>query len=245
MVLYLKNYYLNLLKMKKIVILSALLLGIITSENAIAQKYRKKEVSLISFKLNINTDYRSKIEAYSNYFNEPKNKNANRVDNQIIYTAWDLIGEKLRSDVGMLILPLDAYGKKFSYDEYGFPDIGINKALNKGQSKYYMKIDIEFGPEFSAKYITKSSPDSANQTIHLKDDEMKPKLVINLTIYSDKGIIPVANCSGEVVSEDIITIDKSFFDGIINNDINPDKITLYNLIEKASKKLIISVYTNK
>ncbi len=231
--------------MKKLIIFSILLLSIITSESTFAQKYRKKEVSIISFKLNISADYRSKVDAFSGYFNEPKNKNANRVDNQIIYTAWDLISEKLKNEVGMILLPLDAYGNKFTYDNYGFPDVGINKALNKGQSKYYAKIDIDFGPEFSAKYITKSQPDSANQIIHLKDDEIKPKVTINLTIYSDKGIIPVANCIGEATTEEIIVMDKSFFDGIINNDIDPSKNTLYNLIEKASKKLIISVYSNK
>ncbi len=232
--------------MKKIATIALILtIGLLLNESSFAQKYRKKEVSLISFKLNINSDYRSKIEAFSSYFNEPNNKNANRVDNQIIYTAWDIIGEKLRNEVGMVILPLDAYGKKFTYDDYGFPDMGIAKAINKGQSKYYLKIDIELGPEISAKYITKSHPDSVNQIIHLKDDEMKPKLTIYLTIYSDKGIIPVANCSGEVLAEDVITLDKNFFDGIINNTVNPDQITLYNLIEKASKKLIISVYSNK
>lgn len=231
--------------MKKLIILFIILLSIIACENAFAQKYRKKEVSIISFKLNINNDYRSKVDAYSSYFNEPKNKSANRVDNQIIYTAWDLISEKLKNEVGMILLPLDAYGNKFTYDNYGFPDVGINKALNKGQSKYYVKIDIDFSPEFSAKYITKSQPDSANQIIHLKDDEIKPKLTINLTIYSDKGIIPVANCVGEATTDEIIVIDKSFFDGIINNDIDPSKNTLYNLIENASKKLIISVYSNK
>lgn len=46
------------------------------------------------------------------------------------------------------LLPLDAYGNKFTYDNYGFPDVGINKALNKGQSKYYAKIDIDFGEFF-------------------------------------------------------------------------------------------------
>lgn len=231
--------------MKKLIILSVILVGIITSESSFAQKYRKKEVSLISLKLNINSDYRSKVDAYSSYFNEPKNKNANRVDNQIIYTAWDLISEKLKNEVGMILLPLDAYGNKFTYDNYGFPDIGINKALNKGQSKYYIKIDIDFGPEFSAKYITKSQPDSANQIIHLKSDEIKPKLTINLTIYSDKGIIPVANCTGDAITEEIIILNESFFDGIINNNIDPSKNTLYNLLEQASKKLIISVYSNK
>lgn len=232
-------------KMKKIIILLTILISIIASNELIAQKYRKKEVSLISFKVNINTDYRTKLERYSSYFNEPKNKNANRIDNQILYTAWDLISEKLRNEVGMILLPLDAYGNKFTYDVYGFPDIGINKALKKGQSKYYLKIDIEFGPEFSTKYITKSEPDSANQIIHLKDDEIKPKLTINLTIYSDKGIIPVATCIGESSTEEIITLDKPFFDGIINSDNDASKKTLYNLLEQASKKLIISVYSNR
>ncbi len=231
--------------MKKITILTILLIGILFSENTSAQRFRKKETSLISFKLNINADYRTKVDAYSGYFNDPKNKNASRVDNQILYTAWDLISEKLKNEVGMILLPLDAYGNKFTYDNYGFPDVGINKALNKGQSKYYIKVDIELGPELSAKYVTKSQPDSANQIIHLKGDEIKPKLTIYLTIYSDKGIIPVANCIGEATTEEIIAMDKSFFDGIINNDVDPSKNTLYNLIEKTSKKLIISIYSSK
>ncbi|HPN22440.1 MAG TPA: hypothetical protein PK758_11115, partial [Tenuifilaceae bacterium] len=49
--------------MKKLIIFSIILVSIVISESTFAQKYRKKEVSLISLKLNINSDYRIKVDA--------------------------------------------------------------------------------------------------------------------------------------------------------------------------------------
>ncbi len=216
------------------------------ADQAQAQRYRKKEISLISFKLYVDPDYRAKLESYSNLFPEPQaSSKVNKIDNLILYTSWDIIKRRLEGEVGMIILPIDAYGDKFSYDMYGFPDISINKALSKGRSKYYIKLDLELVPEHSAKYTTQNHVDSARKIVQLKEDEIKPKVVAKLTIYSDKGIVPVANCVGEATTKSIITLSSSFFDGVVNSSIDPSAETLYNLIDKASQQLIISVYENK
>ncbi|MCB8964153.1 MAG: hypothetical protein H6536_03810 [Bacteroidales bacterium] len=228
---------------KQALLIATLALTVLLTGTSYAQKYRKKETSVISFKLNIDYSYRSKFDSFGGLFNTPKYENANRVDNQIIYTAWDLISERIRNEAGMLLLPLDAYGKKFTYDNYGFPDIGIAKALKKGQSKYYIKIDVEIGPEQSARYATKSQPDTANKVVQLKEDEFKPKVTISLTIFSDKGIIPVASGTGEAAAEDILILNENFFDGIANGTTTADHTTLYKLIDKASQDLIISLFS--
>lgn len=231
--------------MKKLAILAAVLVSMASTQNTFGQNYRKRETSLISMKLNVHEEYRSKLDAYSSLFRAPQNKNANSVDNQILYTAWDLIGEKLKNEVGMILLPLNAYGKKFTYDIYGFPDVGINRALSRGHSKFYLKIDMALAPEFTTRQVTKSQLDSANHAKPLQSDEIKPKLTIHLTIYSDKGIVPVATCMGDALTETVITLDKTYFDGIINSNVDPGRNTLYNLMEQAARKLITSVFSSR
>ncbi|HPD96471.1 MAG TPA: hypothetical protein PLA24_11335 [Tenuifilaceae bacterium] len=215
-----------------------LLVNLTFLPEAKSQNLRKKETCLISFKVNIDSDYQYKFSEFAGIFPEPGNKKVNKVENLIKYTTWDILKEKLTNQLGMIIIPLNAYGNKFSYDDFGFPDISISRALNKGRSKQYIKVELEIHPEHSAKYITKIVPDSANKIVELKENEVKPQVTINLTVYSDKGIIPKASGSGTANCKEVIVLDDSFFDGIANGNVQPGKINLYNLIDRAAQNLI-------
>ncbi len=230
--------------MKKIIFLLTLACAILANDS-FAQKYRKKETTLISFKIYITPDYMAKFSEYSNLFRKPVKPGVNRITSHLTSDIWDMVKQKLTSDVGMLILPIDAYGNKFNYDQYGFPDVSINKALQRGNSKLYIKVDVEISPEFESKYLTKSSSDSSTQLVQLTYNEIKPKITIKMNIFNDKGVVPVANCIGEAVSSKVITLNDKYFDGFVNTNIAVPHETLYKLVDQAIKGLIISVYTNK
>lgn len=235
------------MKITKHFILITLVLSVMLQSGyqALAQKYRKKEVALISFKLYIDPGYAAKFSEYAHLFREPVKPGVNKVESHLTSDIWDMLKQKLSDDVGMIIIPIDAYGNKFSYDQYGFPDVSINLALQRGNSKYYIKVDVEITPEFSSKYVTKTSSDSSPQIIHLASNEIKPKILFKMSIFNDKGIIPVANCKGEAIAQKIITVNEKFFDGFINPLVGSQQETLYKLVDQALKDLIISVYSNK
>ncbi len=230
--------------MKKVIFLLTLL-SVVLTQNIYAQKYRKKEVTLISCKVYTDPDYMAKFSEYSLLFREPVKPDVNRITSHLTADIWDMIKQKLTSDVGMIILPIDAYGNKFNYDSYGFPDVSINKALQKGNSKFYIKVDIEILPEFESKYFAKNPTDSTTQLVQLASNEIKPKVTIKMTIFNDKGIIPDANCKGEATTTELITLSEKFFDGFVNSNIATPHESLYKLVDKAINELIVSVYTNR
>ncbi len=215
------------------------------STQVFAQKYRNKEVGLIYFKVNIDPGYHAKFSEYAHLFREPVKPQQDRIVGHLTADIWDIIKQQLTNDVGMIILPLDAYGDKFSYDHYGFPNVTINRALQKGNSKFYISIDVEIGPEFMSKYVTKTSSDTSPQVIQLAPNEIKPKITIKLNIYNEKGIIPVANTKGEAIESKVITLNDKYFDGFVNPNINSPNETLYKLVNQAVKELVISVYSRK
>lgn len=217
----------------------------ITNTQVIAQKYRNKEVALIAFKVNIDPGYHAKFSEYAHLFREPVKPQQDRIIGHLTADIWDIIKQQLTNDVGMIILPLDAYGNKFSYDQYGFPNTSINRALQKGNSRFYISIEVDISPEFSSKYITKTSADTSPQVIQLANNEIKPRVIIKMNIYNDKGIIPVANTKGEALESKIITLNDKYFDGFVNTNINSPYETLYKLVNQAVKELVISVYSRK
>lgn len=229
--------------MKKIVstLTAMLILAALIQPDAAAQRYRKRETYLIDFKVKIDEDYKRKFEQFASIFPQGANKTVSPVENLIRYTTWDIIKSKLTDRVGMIILPLNAYGKKFSYDDFGFPNVAVSRAIRKGESKYYIKLELEIVPEYSSKFITITNPDTANQIVQLQDNELKADVIVRLTIYNDKGIIPIKTCEGRAHCDEVVTLDEHFFDGIANGAVNPSATNLYNLIDKATDHIIVCV----
>jgi len=234
--------------MRKLLLLSTLILSLAPWRPLEAQKYRKKETSLTSFSLNIDPVCKAKLDQLSHVFPEPRNGKADRIINQLKLKTWELLYDRLQSEVGMVILPLDAYGDKFTYDAYYFPDVNISKAIKKGSSKYYFKVEMDILPDVSAKYITSKNgngKDSTNHIVLLKDDEIKPKVVITINFFSDKGILPIEKSVGTAIAPTALKIEESLFNGIINDAPGNEQTTLLGLIEDASRKVVRSILANQ
>lgn len=234
--------------MRKLLLLSTLILAFAPWRPLEAQKYRKKETSLTSFSLNIDPVCKAKLDQLSHVFPEPRNSKADRIINQIKLRTWEILYDRLQSEIGMVILPLDAYGDKFAYDAYYFPDVNISKAIKNGASKYYFKVEMDIVPDVSAKYISAKNgngKDSTNHIVLLRDDEIKPKVVITIYFFSDKGILPIEKGVGTAIAPMALKVDASLFDGITNDNPDNDQTTLFSLIEDASGKVVRSILANQ
>lgn len=232
--------------MRKLLLLSTLTLALAPWHPLEAQKYRKKETTLTSFSLNIDPICKAKLDQLSHIFPEPRNSKADRIINQLKLRTWELLYERLQSEIGMVILPLDAYGDKFAYDAYYFPDVNISKAIKNGSSKYYFKVEMDIVPDMSAKYTKNGNgKDSTNHIVTLSDDEIKPKVVITINFFSDKGILPIEKSVGTAIAPTALKVDASLFDGIINDNPGNDQTTLLSLIEDASRKVVRNILANQ
>jgi len=56
----------------------------------------------------------AKFSEYSQLFREPVKPDVNRITSHLTADIWDMIKQKLTSDVGMIILPIDAYGNSLT-----------------------------------------------------------------------------------------------------------------------------------
>lgn len=230
--------------MKKLIfVIAALLLIQSTDANAQRKKFYKREVALISYNLDIDEGYKQKFESFAGEFRQLKNNELSPIANQIYYSTWDLIKQTLESQTGMFILPIDAYGKKFSYNDYGFPNTSASKAINKGESKYYLKIDLSIKPELETIQTTVlSKPDSTK--VALGPNQIQPIVKIEITIFSDKGIIPVCKTSVETKSLTAIEVNSALFDGFSNEKYTNSPINIYGLFQNTLAKLVGSIFEN-
>lgn len=225
---------------------STLLLAIIitlASFNAQAQKkkFLKREVALISYNITIGETYIQKFAPYEGDFSPNKNTELSPLKSQLYITSWEMIKQALESQTGMYILPIDAYGNKFSYNNYGFPNTAASKAIKKGESKYYLKFDISIKPEDSQVHsILTAKPDS----LALGPNQIQPILKIDVVIFPNNGIIPVCKTSVETKSATALEVNSALFDGLANDKYTQEPICLYGLLETTVAKLVGSIFAN-
>lgn len=232
--------------MKKLAILLGVLSLMALPYKGISQKYKNREITLIQFNVTIQPEIKKQLDQLESKFPETKNKNIDPIIAKIKEESWELIFEKLQHDVGMLVMPINTLGDQISYDVYGFPDVGITKAQKKGATKYYMKVDLQIGPELY-QYATSTSKDKKENTpqrVILNSDEIKPVVTITLTTFPTNGIIPLNKYIGSIVAPNVLKVDASILDGLVNDTIKNDKSTLMSLIAATVEELTLSILTD-
>lgn len=217
---------------------------IVIPTKALQNKYRNKEISLISFNIIVHSDTKKCLDSFEGYFPAVKNSNADKIIAKIKEQAWGSIVDVLQREIGMIILPVNTFGDKVSYDAYGFPDANVSKAQRKGYSKYYMKIEMQIGPEPAIQYPVnyKAKKDTTNQSVKLKSGEIMPVVTITLTTYPDNGLVPLDKFIG--VAESPMawsTSNESILDGLINTNVTTDLSNFMSLINEAVNDLSINM----
>ncbi|MFP4555784.1 MAG: hypothetical protein ACLFNU_02830 [Bacteroidales bacterium] len=214
--------------MRKIVVTLALLLLISSTNWTYSQNYRNRQVTLFSYNCDIHQSILSSFEQQAHLFPETDHRKADKIVDAVKDRAWYMIKEKLEEGTGMYILPINAYGKSFKYDVYGFPDMSINRALRKGSSRYYLKIDLTISSALNRKessygaLLSKDSAEKLEET--LDDNAIVPKININATTYSDKGVIPVQRVTGNAIASQPWQVSEEIFNGIVNHDEFDDEV---------------------
>lgn len=202
---------------------------------SVSQKYKNKEVSLISFSISINPETKVFFDQFESHFPETKNNNADRIVSKLKEQAWSALLDSLQQEIGMAILPINTFGTKVGYDIYNFPDVNIIKAQRIGYSKFYLKIDLEIGPEIiQTSLLQKLKTDTTLQKAMPKEGEIKPIVKITITCYPANGIVPVGKYIGSAQASSIWTSkDISILDGLVNSNVKTDFSTIMSLVTEA------------
>ncbi len=229
--------------MRKIYPILIISIFISVSNQAFAQKYKNKEISLISFSVTIYPETKQFLEKLSGNFPPYKNPKADKIIGTIKEKTWAFLIDKLQEDNGMFILPLNTLGDSYSYDIYGFPDGNINKALKKGESKFYMKIEMYIGtasnPTNAVSY--KNQKDTSLYPSQLQDGQIMPKVTIDITTYSNNGILPVGRYKGISAAPKPFDLTPYVLDGLVNTKNSFEPTTLMGIINEAIAEISINI----
>lgn len=227
----------------RILIIIAVSFIIASPYQAVSQKYKNKDVTLISFNISIHPDTKKYFDQFESKFPSVKNKNADKIISKIKEQAWGSIVDTLQQEIGMVILPISTYGNKIGYDAYDFPDVSISKAQRIGFSRFYMKIDLEIAPKtLQYPQSNKDKRDTTLQSEKPKEGEIKPVVTITITCYPTNGIIPVGKYIGSAEASGVWKAgNTSILDGLINANSKKDLSTLMSLINEAIFDLTINM----
>lgn len=231
--------------MKPILVVSTLLCLAIAPYKASSINYKNKQLALIAFNLTISPNMLEKLNTLENHFPEARVPKTDKVIKKIKDMTWIVLEERLQKEIGMYILPINAYGKEFDYDEYEYPNTSINKAIRRGISKYYMKIDITIDFEEIDKPSVVSSTlkhitDTINSTNTTEIPHPKARVTITLTTFSEKGIMPIDKFTGNFTASEPWVFDATLLDGLINDNAAGDTNTLMGLFNNAVSSLTIN-----
>jgi hypothetical protein len=191
-----------------------------TVAQAQTQRYQNRQLALISFNYTISKDIKTNFDEFAHLFPEVDHKKADRIIAVAKEFTWYILKERLESETGMYILPINSHGSSFKYDEYKFPNVNINKALKHGSTRYYLKVDLIISsgiPKGEMGYGAMPTDDAITEGMDL-ESACLPVMDMEISIYNDKGILPIQKISGSITASTPWVMSKDTFKGLINRE---------------------------
>ena len=212
-----------------------------------SQKIADKQFSLISYDLSISNELNDELKDLEPYIKSIKVYNTPERDKLkaiFIHNVFYTLKDKLKEDLKIDILPINAFLDKVKYDDYGYPQTNIQNAIRKGNSPYYFKVQVNI-----ESFTKKQSQLSPDQFKDLSFNPIVPKITIDITIYNKEGVLPVDHWVGIAMPTNPLSINEYLLKGFDNKEIELAKDednplnNFYFLLLKAIDNVIQDYYT--
>lgn len=228
--------------MKKFSLL--ILINTVIILNTFGYKFRDKSMVLFDCNLTIHSDLNKGFDKYLDLF--PEGDNDIRIEKRIKSMLYSHLEDRLKMDLDLDILPIRSFTDKINYDDCGFPDASIQRAIQKSNSKIFFEVEIEIkenlnkGQTEFGNRITKMDSTILADTTNL--NPFKPEITLSLFIYNNKGFYPIYKYEVIVQSHEVYTYDDSLFlNGIVNREPWRNRKTILNLFDRAVNDLIFKI----
>ena len=199
----------------KKIILVLVLLGF--SVSLTAQNYRNKQLALISYSYNIHPNIKPQLDEFTYLLPDLQEPKTDKTIAILKNNSWQILKERLEEETNMYILPITAHGKDFKYDEYGYPNMTINRALRKGNARYYIRVSIAiaaYSNKTDKGYGTTVNKDTTKTPEAISEGLLIPEITIEVTTYTRDGILPMQKVVGSAMATEPWVISPSTFDGL-------------------------------
>ena len=211
--------------MRKFILLTTVFL---LSLNIAAQNITNKQFVLIDYDLKISDNFRTQTESLQDFFQSAKVHNEDAKDRLkaiLIHDLYYKLKPQLERKLEISILPVNSFMQETNYDEFGYPEMSISKALRKGDSPFYFNVKVTL--------------DSKEQEENM-ESVVQPHFVIESKVFSDEGILPVFKWHGEKGVTEPLPVSKMLFKGFVDNLPQDQKAetTLSSLYDEAVINLI-------
>jgi hypothetical protein len=225
------------LTMKKIFLLSAILLtfNVLIS---FSQKYSNNQFVVFSYALDVDSKVKTELQPLENYIQVRTEKKQTKVDAMLVHSVYKIVTNLLADSLKIFFLPPNSFGNAIKYDDYGYPNIVIQKAIRLSDSKYYIKIDVSIE---NSKYDEKGKK--------LQEGLFYPVVNVSLDIYNKFGFNPIQTAEGQAVAVAPINVTSDFIAGLefvnLDKTVSSTNENLMSLINRAMNEAVYSIIYRK
>ena len=184
--------------------------------NISAQYIKNKQFTLFNYNLSVSKDFVEEIAELESFvddiktYNDPGNDKLNAI---LVHIMYYNLKDKLTQELEIEILPINTFMREVKYDDYGYPNTKIREAIQKGDSKYYFKVEVQL------ESITKKKREESPELFEDIDYPVTyPELTITITVNNKEGIIPIAKWNGSTTPKYPLAINEYLLKGFDNTD---------------------------
>jgi hypothetical protein len=223
------------MKNKALVVL-IFILGIING--VYGQNLKKSQFTTFSYIFETDETVIKALKPYVNFIKLKQNNDESKVQGVLVHTLFKLISKKMEDSLSSYIMPAKSFVDKATYNEFGFPDLSIQKAIRYGDTKFFLKIIASISNEI---YDLKGEKYPIGSIV--------PKVHLKLEIYNKYGYVPIFIAEGDGSAYKPVKLSADYLAGMDFMDsklIKPEgEEVLFDLFNRAAIEAIVKLKYNR
>ena len=202
-------------------LLFLLFISILLPFSTFSQKFEGSQFCPIGYNLMAGKDFKLRMAPV--YPKLPGNmQNADKMEYVLTYSLYEVLTRQLMENLKVYIPPPTIFEDKVKYDQYGFPEVTVQKAIKLSDAKYYFKCQVR---------VEEAFPTATPQGM------VTPGISILFTLYSKQGYVPIKNVTVNKVMPQAVKADLSLLAGLTSQEIVAEGPTLEELMIECVKEL--------
>ncbi|MGB9746294.1 MAG: hypothetical protein ACPLXM_05140 [Bacteroidales bacterium] len=186
-----------------------------------SQKFEGSQFCPIGYNLLAGKDFKSRMALV--YPKLPGNmQNADKIEYILTYSFYDILTRQLMDNLKVYIPPPSIFEDKVKYDQYGFPEVTVQKAIKLSDAKFFFKCQIR---------VEEAFPNATPQGM------VTPGISIQFTLYSKQGYVPIKNIIVNKVMSQAVKAEISLLAGLTSQEIVAEGPTLEGLMKECVREL--------